>query len=87
MVLIGEYCISIVESANKIKHFDDLCYDGITNVELENGKVTGILNSYDSVKIVKRDFSLNLETLEFTENGIIKNQNQTESRKWWEIWK
>lgn len=87
LALIGEYSISLVEGVDKIKHFDNLCYDGITNVELENGKVTGILNSFDSVKIIKRNFSLNLETLELTENGVIKSQNQTESRKWWKIWK
>ncbi|WP_413998893.1 hypothetical protein ACMDB5_14065 [Flavobacterium sp. W1B] len=87
-VLIGGYSISVVESANKIKHFDNLCYDGITNVELENGKINGILNTIDSsVNDIKIPFTLNLQTLEFTENGIIKRQNQTESRKWWKIWK
>ena len=87
LVLIGEYCISIVESANEIKHFENLCYDGITDIELENGKITGILNSFDSVKVVKRGFSLNLETLEFTKNGIVKAQNQAEDKKWWKVWK
>ena len=87
-VLIGEYSISVVESLEKIKHFDNLCYDGISNVELEDGKINGILNDYDSsANNIEIPFTLNLETLEFIENGIVKRQNQTESKKWWKIWK
>ena len=79
-ILIGEYSISIMENINKIKHFDNLCYDGIYNVEINNDKLTAILNSYDSIenKIVKTNFALNLETLEFNETKVQKT--------WWKIW-
>jgi hypothetical protein len=88
LILIGKYSISIVENTNKIKYFDNLCYDGITNVRLENGNINGILNTIDSsVNDIKIPFVLNLETLEFKRNGIVKAQNKTESKKWWKIWK
>lgn len=88
LVLIGEYSISVFESVEKIKHFDNLCYDGITNVELENEKITGILNNLDSaLNDIKIPFTLNLDTLKFTEHGIVKSLKQMKSKKWWELWK
>jgi hypothetical protein len=89
LILIGEYSISIVENSYKIKHFRDLCYEGISNIKFEDGNVTGILNNSDSTgnDYIESHFVLNVETLEFTENGIAKSKNLTESRKWWEIWK
>ncbi|WP_298394733.1 hypothetical protein [Flavobacterium sp.] len=87
LILIGEYCISIVENAHNIKHFDNLCYEGISNVALENENINGILNTIDSSFNNKEiAFSLNLETFEVTINGKTKSQASTERKKWWKIW-
>ncbi|HEU4791967.1 MAG TPA: hypothetical protein VFS71_19940 [Flavobacterium sp.] len=98
-VLVGEYSISIVESIDKIEHLDNLYYDGITNVKLEDENLIGELNSYDSYgEGYKSDFILNLETSEFKEIERIKNQNKVnnqneispkdvvENKKWWKFW-
>jgi hypothetical protein len=93
IILIGEYLISVVESVEKIKDFDNLCCEGITNIELEDSKITGILHDYKfrGNDTIKRNFSLNLETLELLINVITESQKQSESnrkaKKWWEIWK
>ena len=97
-ILVGEYSISIVESIDKIEHLDNLCYDGITNVKLENENLIGELNSYDADGEYKSDFILNLETSEFKEIERIKKQNKVinhkgisskdivENKKWWKLW-
>jgi len=92
LILIGEYSISVVESIDKIKHFDDLCYDGITNVELENEKIIGILNNFNPSGngYIKNNFSLNLETLEFNETKITEKEEENikvKKKRWWEIFK
>lgn len=97
-ILVGEYSISIVESIDKIEHLNNLCYDGITNVKLENENLIGELNSYDADGEYKSDFILNLETSEFKEIETIKKQNKVnnqnginskdivENKKWWKLW-
>jgi hypothetical protein len=98
-VLVGKYSISIVESIEKIIHLDDLCYEGITNVKLENENLIVVLNNYDSSgESYKSDFVLNLETIEFKETERIQNQtkienqiatkkeNKKENKKWWKLW-
>lgn len=97
-ILVGEYSISIVESIDKIEHLDNLCYNGITNVKLENENLIGELNSYDADGEYKSDFILNLETSEFKEIERIKKQNKVinhngisskdivENKKWWKLW-
>ena len=99
LVLVGEYSISIVESIEKIKHLDDLCYEGITNVKLENENLIVVLNNYDSSgESYKSDFVLNLERIEYKETERIQNQtkiqnqiatkkeNKIENKKWWKLW-
>ncbi|MFV8347586.1 hypothetical protein [Flavobacterium sp. ZB4P13] len=98
-VLVGEYSISIVESIDKMEHLDNLCYDGITNVKLENENLIGVLNSYNSSgEGYKSDFILNLETTEFKETernesqNKVNNQNEiskeniVKTKKWWKLW-
>ncbi|RKS03231.1 MULTISPECIES: hypothetical protein [unclassified Flavobacterium] len=82
-VLIGECSISVVEDIDKINHFEHLCFDGITNVELGDGILRGVLNEFcQSTKgLDKSNFTLNLETFDFNETPqIVLN------KKWWKIW-
>ncbi|PBJ06101.1 hypothetical protein BSF42_41770 [Flavobacterium sp. ACN6] len=92
-VLVGEYSISIVESIDNIEHLDNLCYEGITNVKLENENLIGELNNYDSYgEGYKNGFILNLETSEFKGIERIKKQNKinteniAKNNKWWKLW-
>ena len=98
-VLVGEYSISILESIDKIEHLDNLCYDGITNVKLENENLIGEFNNYEMYgEGYKSDFILNLETLDikeikrFEKQNKINNQNEIstenliENKKWWKLW-
>jgi hypothetical protein len=74
-ILIGEYSITIIENTDKIEHFDDLCYDGITNVKLETENLIGVLNNYNSSgDYDKSDFVLNLETQKISITETIKTQ-------------
>ena len=93
-VLVGEYSISIVEDVDKIEHLDNFCYDGITNVKLENENLIGELNSCNSYgEGYKSDFILNLETSEFKEIERIEKRDEislksiVKNKKWWELWK
>ena len=83
-ILIGEYSISIVESADKIFHFSDLCYDGIKNSQLIDDKLYGELYNFNpSVdNYLITNFLLNLENLEYSE--VKKND---ETKDWWKFWK
>ena len=92
-VLVGQYSISIVESIDNIEHLDNLCYDGIKNVKLENENLIGEFNNYDSYgEGYKNDFILNLETSEFKGIERIKKQNKisteniAKNKKWWKLW-
>ena len=93
-ILIGEYSISIVNDFGKIKHFDNLCYDGISEAKLENGKIIATLNDFNSSgNIDLKEFTLDLNNLEVTEKQInIKKKNnniekaKNDSKKWWKIW-
>jgi len=95
-ILVGKYSISIVEDFDKIIHFDDLCYDGIKNVKIENENLIGILNNYDSNgEELESDFILNLENLKFQEiekrrilqnENFLKQENKIENKSWWKIW-
>ena len=95
-ILVGKYSISIVEDIDKIIHFDDLCYDGIKNVKIENENLIGILNNYDSNgEELESDFILNLENLKFQEiekrrilqnENLLKRENKIENKSWWKIW-
>ena len=95
-ILVGKYSISIIEDIDKIIHFDDLCYDGIKNVKVENDNLIGILNNYDSNgEELESDFILNLENLKFQEiekrrilqnENLIKRENKIENKSWWKIW-
>ena len=95
-ILVGKYSISIVEDIDKIIHFDDLCYDGIKNVKVENDNLIGILNNYDSNgEELESDFILNLENLKFQEiekrrilqnENLLKRENKIENKSWWKIW-
>ena len=98
-ILIGEYSITIIENANKIEHFDDLCYDGITNVKLETENLVGVFNNYNSSSdgYDKSNFVLNLESQKISENQIIKTENEVKkeskveiekdgNKKWWKFW-
>ena len=95
-ILIGKYSISIVEDIDKINHFDDLCYDGIKNVKIENNNLIGIINNYDSDgKEIESDFILNLESFKFEEINerriiqneyLLKSENKSKNKNWWKIW-
>ena len=97
-ILIGESSITIIESIDNIKHFENLCYDGISEVKLENGILTGILYDFNSSGDYDNNlFFLNLETLEITQRKVsqpkieLKNKNLKRSinvrdKKWWKFW-
>ena len=98
-ILIGEYSITIIENTDKIEHFDDLCYDGISNVTLETENLVGVLNDYNSLTdgYDKSDFVLNLETQKISKTETIKIQNEVKNErkveikkdgneKWWKLW-
>jgi hypothetical protein len=98
-ILIGEYSITIIENVDEIKHFDDLCYDGITNIKLENENLIGVFNNYNPSGdgYDKSDFALNLETGKINETEAIKMQNEVKkenkventkvlNKKWWKLW-
>ena len=55
--------------------------EGITNVEIENGILKGILNEFNqsTKENDQSNFTLNLETLDFKETPIV------EIKKWWKI--
>ena len=97
-ILIGESSITIIESMDNIKHFENLCYDGISEVKLENEILTGILHDFNSSGDYDNNlFFLNLEKLEITQRKIsepkieLKNKslninNNIKDKKWWKFW-
>ncbi len=97
-ILIGESSIIIIESIDNIKEFKNLCYDGISEVKIENEILTGILHDFNSSGDYDNNlFSLNLETFEITKvriseqknnlkNKNLKISNNVIDKKWWKFW-
>ena len=93
-ILIGNRDVSIVESSDKIKTFDNLCLDFIDNIKLENQVLSGTLNDFNAWgKYTQTEFNIDLKTYELTEIKKKAKPKQkterepTELKKWWEIWK
>jgi len=94
LILIGQRNIAIVENSNEIEKYQDLCFDFIKNIRIENRKLKGTLYDYNaSDSYDKNDFVIDLDTYEFT-NPIpkfvkknIMKKTKNKFIKWWKIWK
>ncbi|RZK00849.1 MAG: hypothetical protein EOO43_25020 [Flavobacterium sp.] len=81
IIIVGEYSIVVVKSKSEIIHFDNLCYDGITETKLVENKLNGILNDYYSNgENAQSKFVLDLENWKF--QRIEKNKIKS-----WKFWK
>ena len=87
-VLIGTRDIAIVESAEKIEHFKDLCRDFIEDVSIKNGILSGVLNDFNAWdKYDRTVFNIDLETYLLTKPKPDVERKRNELKKWWEFWK